>query len=201
MFVLLDVQVWWFDDGMIERGWFQEMMVSPRMKVVWAMAGVVLYARIILWLVPMHTMVASISASILTVVGLLGLAAAAWRRSWKFETVVMGAMLTSFLPVMFLAKGLIGLVFGHALSEVKAYQAKVAPLLEAHRDRHKRYPEELAELSGAPAVPRLLRPGGYWAQGDGEAASYRITISAPPGGAYSMWRYDSGTDEWVSIED
>jgi len=82
-------------------------------------------------------------------------------------------------------------VQGAAVSDAKAYPARVAPLLEAYRKEHGVYPASLDQLPTIPPVPRLLRRYGYHSSGQ----SYSFTF-AQPGGLIDTWDFNSETQTW-----
>jgi len=190
----------WLFKAASEPGWFRDLMMLPWTGRVGAVAGVVLVAAVIWWGNPLYLMMALVPAFYATVAGVLMLAAAAWRRSWESSTLKLGAMMTACLPVMLVARELNRMAYDHAVAEVKAYQVKAAPLLEAYRAAHRRYPEALTELQGAPELPRLLRRRGYRSWNEGEAASYSMSVIMPAE-IFCSWDYRRDTNEWVLNRD
>ena len=82
-----------------------------------------------------------------------------------------------------------------AVSDAKAYPAKVAPLLEAYRQEHGVYPTRLDQLPSIPQVPRLMRDSGYYS--DGQTYSFQIP---QPGQFREAWIYHRESQTWFYSE-
>ncbi|HET6407365.1 MAG TPA: hypothetical protein VFG14_05745 [Chthoniobacteraceae bacterium] len=78
-----------------------------------------------------------------------------------------------------------------AVSEAKAFPARIAPYLEEYRRAHGAYPKTLDQLPAKPPLPRLMRGFGY--HSDGQSYSFMFP---QPGGFIDCWNYDSETQTW-----
>lgn len=76
------------------------------------------------------------------------------------------------------------------VAQAKAYPARVAPQLEAFREKHGAYPEELSEIPELPFQP-LMFSWSYLSTG--ESYSFRFSV---PGGMIDTWNFDSEEPGW-----
>ncbi len=85
-----------------------------------------------------------------------------------------------------------GKVYDHRVTAAKRYANEVAPLLEAYRNLHGRYPETLGDLPSFPPLPWLLDKASYRAEGEAW-----VLFFPNPDGWIDIWQYDSRTGVWV----
>jgi len=119
----------------------------------------------------------------------------------KGEAMKAGLVMMAFFPLTVLGlywmawptKGTVE----RAVTSMKAYHARVSPLLEEYRRVHGRYPETIEELSGAPRRPLLLGRGSYsWREDGDNGPCYRMVYRLPGTVFPDEWSYDSDRGEW-----
>ena len=82
-------------------------------------------------------------------------------------------------------------VQARAVTEAKAYPARIEPLLETYRQTHGTFPANLDQLPAAPPPPRLFRKWSYKSDGTNYWFSF-----PQPGGLIDVWDYNGQTKTW-----
>ena len=168
---------------MSKRFYFAAIIISLFAVVVWFADP---FQLIVLGVAPLIW----IGLPALLIGGIMLLRAMRTGRSCRLPINILLAVL-GFVFFVNLAIPVNLLIQAQAVNEAKAYPGRVAPLLEAYKQKQGAYPVNLDQLPAKPPMPRLLRRLGYHADGQSYWFSFPL-----PGGLIDVWQYDSKTHAW-----